>query len=75
MTIGTTKDRQLLEVLEEVITRNKAEYEIDDGNNEEFINACGDYDEADHHSHLYKNPILLSFLFLLNIKKLILARL
>ena len=30
-----TKDRQLLEVLDEVITRNKAEYEIDDGNNED----------------------------------------
>ena len=37
----------------------------DDGNNEEFINAYGDYDEADHHSHLYKNPILLSFLCIL----------
>ena len=35
MTTGTTKDRQLLEVLEDVITRNKAEYEIDDGNNED----------------------------------------
>ena len=36
MTTGTTKDRQLLEVLEEVITRNKEEYEIDDGNNEDI---------------------------------------
>ena len=40
MTIGTTKDRQLLEVLEEVITRNKAEYEIDDGNNEDPEGEC-----------------------------------
>ena len=36
MTTGTTKDRQLLEVLEEVITRNKEEYEIDDGSNEDI---------------------------------------
>ena len=36
MTTGTTKDRQLLEVLEDVITRNKEEYEIDDGNNEDL---------------------------------------
>ena len=36
MTTGTTKDRQLLEVLEEVITRNKEDYEIDDGNNEDI---------------------------------------
>ena len=36
MSTGTTKDRQLLEVLDEVITRNKAEYEIEDGNNEDF---------------------------------------
>ena len=35
MSAGTTKDRQLLEVLDEVITRNKAEYEIDDGYNED----------------------------------------
>ena len=36
MTTGTTKDRQLLEVLEDVIMRNKEEYEIDDGNNEDI---------------------------------------
>ena len=35
-TTGTTKDRQLLEVLEEVITRDKEEYEIGDGSNEDI---------------------------------------
>ena len=55
---------------------SNGEFVNDDGNNEEFINAYGDYDEADHHSHLYKNPICFHFsVFLLNINKLILARL
>ena len=47
MTTGTTKDRQLLEVLEEVIMRNKAEYEIDDGNNEDPEGECEHADDAD----------------------------
>ena len=45
MTTGTTKDRQLLEVLEDVITRNKAEYEIDDGNNEDPEGQCEHADD------------------------------
>ena len=48
MTTGTTKDRQLLEVLEDVITRNKAEYEIDDGNNED---PEGQHEHADDDDH------------------------
>ena len=36
MSTGTAKDRQLLDVLEEAITRNNAKYKIEDGNNEEF---------------------------------------
>ena len=47
MTTGTTKDRQLLEVLEDVITRNKAEYEIDDGNNEDPEGEREHADDAD----------------------------
>ena len=45
MTTGTPKDRQLLEVL--VIMRNKEEYEIDDGNNEDFDGECEHADAAD----------------------------
>ena len=44
MTTGTTKDSQLLEVLEDVITRNKSEYKIDDGNNED---PEGEHEHAD----------------------------
>ena len=47
MTTGTTKDRQLLEVLEEVIMRNKAEYKIDDGNNEDPEGEREHADDAD----------------------------
>ena len=47
MTTGTTKDRQLLKVLEEVITRNKEEYEIDNGNNEDIEGEREHVDDDD----------------------------
>ena len=47
MTTGSTKDRQLLEVLEEVITRNKEEYEIDNGNNEDLEGELEHADDDD----------------------------
>ena len=45
---GTTKDRQLLELLDEVITRNKAEYDIEDGNNEELNGKDNFEGESEH---------------------------
>ena len=58
MSTDSDKDRQLLQVLDEVITRNNAAYEIDDGNNDELEGQDdfeGEIEDKDDHDHEDKN--------------------